>query len=165
MTKDTFDFGAFMAKAAQPDNDTTREILRDAVSDEMDTVMSEVAPRIWAIISQEMNRDPQNNIHLNAVLNSAIFAILAWVAACTPKGSTNDRDNDEVLRSKILANLDHSLANGRNPDTARQLGMIAMNVGTLKLLEDALSGLSKVVVANSMVIKGIHTHLSKDRKD
>lgn len=164
MTKETFDFGAFMAKAAQPDNDTTRALLRDAVSDEMDTVMSEVAPRIWAVISKEMNRNPQNNIHLNAVLNSAIFAVLAWVAACTPQGSTNDRDNDEVLREKILANLDHSLANGRHPDTARQLGMIAANVGSLKLLEDSLDGLSKVVVANSMIIKGIHSHLSKDSK-
>ncbi|ARB06158.1 hypothetical protein FDH38_gp104 [Dinoroseobacter phage vB_DshS-R5C] len=156
MQNDPFDFKTFMANATNPDDDTKREHLRDAVSDEMETVMAEVGPRVWAVLYQQMQKDPKNNIHLNAVLNSGIFAILAWVAACTPQGETNGRDNDEVLREKIMNNLDSALANGRDADQAQSLALMAMNVGQMKLLEDACKDLGKVITANSMVIKGVH---------
>lgn len=148
-----FDFSQFMAAAAQPDAETRREVLVDAVSQEMDVVMGEVAPRIWCVLQEQMAKDPKNNIHLNAVLNSGIFAILAWMAACTP----NTTDNDDMLREKIMLNLDNALKNAR--DTGGNMSYLAHNVGKLKLMEDALAGLSNVLVSNSMIIKAVAGHL------
>jgi len=152
--RDSFDFSAFVKKASNPDDETRREILRDAVSDEMGCAMGEVAPRIWSILQDQMKKDPQNNIHLNAVINAAIFAILSWAAACTPKGETNGLDNDEVLRDKIMKNVDNALANAR--DQGGEMSMIAHNAGKLKLLEDANADLAQIITSNSMIIQGIH---------
>jgi hypothetical protein len=149
-----FDFGAFVASAQNPDPETTREVLRDAVSDEMESAMSEVAPRIWAILQKEMAKDPKNNIHLNAVLNAGMFSVLGWMAACTPRGETNGRDNDEVLREKVALNVANALSNAR--EQGAEMSSIAHNVGQLKLLNDAMGGLAEIVVANSMIIKGVH---------
>lgn len=162
--EDPFNFQAFIANAQNPDDETKREMLRDAVSEEMDTVMGEVGPRIWAILQREMGKDPKNNLHLNAVLNSGIFAILSWVAACTPRGETNGRDNDEVLMEKVTANLKAAL-DARSDDNARQLAFIAQSTGQLKLAEDACKDLGKVLTANSMVIKGVHQTIQNMRKD
>ena len=163
MTNDPFNFEAFTAKALNPSTEETRAVLKDAVSDEMDTAMAEVAPRLWAIMQREMARDPKNNIHLNAVLNSGIFAILSWVAACTPRGQTNGLDNDEVLMDKVTKNLSAALE-GRSEEQAQQLAFIATNAGQLKLAEDACKDLGKVLTANSMVIKGVHQEIQNMRK-
>jgi len=152
--QDPFDFSAFVEKASNPDDETRREMLRDAVSDEMGSAMGEVAPRIWSILQDQMKKDPQNNIHLNAVINAAIFAILGWAAACTPKGETNSLDNDEVLRDKIMKNADNALANAR--DQGGEMALIASNIGRLKLLQDANENLAQIITSNSMIIQGIH---------
>lgn len=163
MSQDPFNFKSFMAKAAQPDDETTRELLREGVADQMDQVMGEVGPRIWAVLQREMSKDSQNNFHLNAVLNAGIFAILSWTAACTPKGETNGRDNDEVLMEKVTGNLRMALEN-RSEENAKQLAFVATNVGQLKLSEDACKDLGKVLTANSMVIKGIHQTIQNMNK-
>lgn len=164
MSNDPFDFQAFTEKALNPSaNDETREMLRDAVSDEMEHVMGEVAPRIWAVIQREMNKDPTNNLHLNAVLNSAIFAVLSWTAVCTPKGETNGRDNDEVLIEKVNHNVRQAL-NARDPEQAQHIAFTASNTGTLQLMEDACGDLGKVLTANSMVIKGVHQTIKNMNK-
>jgi len=165
MQNDPFDFKAFTNNVTNTDDDTKREMLRDAVSEEMDAVMGEVGPRIWAVLQQQMQKDPKNNLHLNAVLNSGLFAILAWTAACTPQGETNGRDNDDVLREKIMANLDTALTNGRGPEQAQSLSFMAMNVGQMKLLEDACKDLGKVITANSMIIKGVPQTIQNMRKE
>ena len=151
---DPFDFSKFVANAANPDPETKKEILRDAVSDELDAVMGEVAPRLWCVIQEAMMKDPKNNIHLNAVMNASIFAVLGWVAACTPEGKTGDSDNDDVLRGKIMGNLNNALANSRK--NGGEMSTIAHNVGKLKLMEDCQKGMAEILIANSMVIKGIH---------
>tara|TARA_R110000850_G_scaffold247549_1_gene372505 strand:+ start:1218 stop:1715 length:498 start_codon:yes stop_codon:yes gene_type:complete len=159
--KPNFDFSAFVAAAQNPDPEFRNETLRDAVSDEMEAAMAEVAPRIWAVLQREMKKDSANNIHLNAVLNAALFAVLGWTAACTPRGETNGADNDEVLRDKVLKNVANALSNAR--DQGGEMSRIAHNVGQLKLLEDAMSGMGEIVVANSMIIKGIHTTIKNQK--
>lgn len=163
MSNDPFDFQSFISKAANPDHDTARELQREGVSEHMDAVVGEVAPRIWAILKREMAKDQKNNFHLNAVLNSGIWAVLAWVAACTPRGETNGRDNDEMLLEKVTANLKAALA-GRSDEQARNLAFIANNAGALKLAEDTCADLAKVLTANSMVIKGVHHEIQNMRK-
>jgi len=155
MNKDPFDFSAFVANAANPDADVKKEILRDAVGDEMESVMGEVAPRLWSVMQEQMLRDPKNNIHLNAVMNASVFAILGWICACTPKGETDDKDNDDMLREKIMANLDNAILNARKNGT--EMSQIAHTVGKLKLMDDAMDGMAKILTANSMIIKGIHS--------
>lgn len=154
---DPFDFSAFVANATDADPETRKAILRDAVSDEMTSAMAEVAPRLWCVLQEQMMRDPKNNIHLNAVMNAGIFAILGWIVACTPEGEQNGTDNDQVMRDKIMGNLENALSNARGQ--GGQMSMIAHNAGKLKLMEDALAGISKTLVANSMIIKGVHEHL------
>lgn len=157
-----FDFSAFLKGAATPDDETRKAVLRDAVSDEMDTVMAEVAPRLWSVIHEQMMLDPKNNIHLNAVMNSAIFALLGWICAMTPAAPDGSKDGDDAIRQKIIANLDNALANSRGQ--GQMMVMLAHNVGKLKLMEDSLKGLSNVVVSNSMIIKGIHTYIQGQPK-
>lgn len=163
MTDETFDFGAFMRRASNPDDQTTKDLMREAISEQMDQVMGEVAPRLWCVMQEQMKKAPQDNVHLNAVMNSAIFALFAWIAACTPKGETAGVDNDEALRSKILANIDVALKGDRSVEHGRNLSMLASNVGKLKLMEDSMTGVSNVLVMNSMVIKGIHALIEKGR--
>ena len=151
---DPFDFSAFVANATNPDDDTRREMLRDAVSDEMDAAMGEVAPRLWCVMQEQMMKDPKNNIHLNAVMNASVFALLGWIVACTPPSGAEGADNDQVLRDKIMKNLDNALANARTQGP--QMSQIAHNAGKLKLMEDACSGLANVLTSNSMIIQGIH---------
>ncbi|HEY7822710.1 MAG TPA: hypothetical protein VIG24_07760 [Acidimicrobiia bacterium] len=160
---DPFNFQAFMAKATMPDDETKRELLREGVSEQMDVVMGEVAPRLWAIMQREMAKDKSNNFHLNAVLNSGIFAMLSWVAACTPRGETNGKDNDEMLIEKVTANLRQALEH-RSEENSQQLAFIAANAGQLKLAEDACKDLGKVLTANSMIIKGVHQEIQNMRK-
>lgn len=159
---DAFDFSKFLANAGSPDDETKNAMLRDAVSDEMDTAMGEVAPRIWCVIQEQMLKDPHNNIYLNAVMNSAIFALLGWVCAVTPRAGRDGTDNDATIRAKILSNLDNALANSR--DAGAQMSMIGYNVGKLKLMEDANAGLANILVTNSMVIRGIHSHIEGKSK-
>lgn len=159
---ENFDFSAFLKGAASPDDETRKAVLRDAVSDEMDRAMAEVAPRLWSVMHEQMMLDPKNNIHLNAVMNSAIFAILGWICAMTPTSEDPTKDSDEAIRQKILANLDNALLNSRGQ--GQMLVMLAHNVGKLKLMEDALKGLSNTLVSNSMIIKGIHTYIQQHPK-
>lgn len=154
---DAFDFSKFLQSAIQPDEATRDAVLRDAVADEMDLVMAEVAPRIWCILQEQMMKDPQNNIHLNAVMNAAIFAILGWTCAITPRTA----GNDDSIRSKINANLENALENSRDAGVA--MSTIAHNVGKIKLMEDACRGVSNVLVSNSMVIKGIHAYIESQK--
>ncbi|UXO93784.1 hypothetical protein Pan1_69 [Pseudanabaena phage Pan1] len=165
MSDDSFDFKAFLDKASNPDNETARGLLQEAVGERMDTVIGEVSPRLWCILIREMQKDPHNNIHLNAVLNSALFAVLSWVAACTPRGQTNGRDNDEVLVEKITANLKSALENGRRPENAQQMAQLGANVGALKLAQDVSQELGKVIMSNSMIIQGIHKTILDLRKE
>lgn len=150
-SQDPFDFGAFISQASNPDAETRNQMLNDAVSDELDTAMGEIAPRIWCILQEAMQKDPKNNIHHNAVLNSALFAIFGWLAICTPESP----ENDQQLRDKVAANIDNALKNAR--PSGKQMAMIAHNVGKMKLMEDQMQGLASILVANSSIIKGIHT--------
>jgi len=153
--KDPFDFGAFVANANNPDPDVKKKVLNEAVGEEMETVMGEVAPRLWCILQEQMMLDPKNNIHLNAVMNAGIFALLSWVCACTPPGETDGRDNDTVLREKIMVNLDNALTNASK--NASEMSSIAHSAGKLKLMDDAMKGMSTVLTANSQIIQGIHS--------
>lgn len=152
--KETFDFTEFLANVADADDDTKRDILRSEVDEEMQSVMGEVAPRLWSVIQEQMLKDPKNSIYLNAVINASIFAVLSWVAACTPEGESNGRDNDKVLREKIMMNVDNALANAR--EGGPHMSQIAHSVGKLKLMEDAMAGLAKQLTQNSMIIQGVH---------
>jgi len=154
---ENFDFDAFMKRATSPDKDTTKALLQEGIAEEMDAVMAEVCPRVWQVLIKQMQTDPKNNLHLNAVINSALFATLSFIAACTPKGETHGRDNDEMLIEKVTANLKVALSSGR--DNAAAMVGIAHNVGELKLLQDSNAMLSKVVVSNSMVLQAVAAHL------
>jgi len=158
MSEGTFDFSKFMAKAANVDDETRNEMLRDDLTDEMGRVMGELAPRLWSVMQAEMGKDANNNIHLNAVINASLFSVLSWIVACTPGGEKNDA----VLRDKITGNADRAIATGR--DNAAEMAQFAINIGRLKLMEDACSGLGTVLTQNSMIIRGIHSHIEKDRK-
>lgn len=160
---DQFDFDAFMKNALTPDEETTREHLRDAVSDSMEASMNEVAPRIWAVLLREMQKDPQSNVHLNATLNSALCAIFAWIAACSPEGETNGRDNGDVLRERVRVNLDTALASCRTKEKAQELSMMASTVGVIKLLQDSHVLTADAIQANSKVILALNEMLSKRR--
>lgn len=163
MADETFDFGAFMRRASNPDDETTKDFMREAITEQMDQVFGEVAPRLWCVLQEQMKKAPTDNVYLNAVMNSAIFALFAWLAACTPRGQTAGVDNDEALRSKILANIDIALAADRSVEHGRNLSTLAANVGKLKLMEDSLSGVSQTLVMNSLVIKAIHAYIEKER--
>lgn len=160
MTKENFD--AFIAKLLQPSDDTMREILRDAVSDEMENVLKEVAPRIWSVLWRQMSRDPKNSIHLNAVLNAAVVSVFSWIALCTTKKSTGAYDNDKVLKVKVLACLDHALTHGRDPEVVSKIAATASSIGTLKLIEDVLPDLTRVIETNTRIVKDIRDLLSRD---
>ena len=161
---DPFDFSAFIANAANPgpNAEGRKDIISEAVSDQMGLVMGEVCPRIWAVVQQEMQKDKDSAIHLNAVLNSLLFATFSWLAVCTPEGETEGQDNDDIIREKVQTNLTHALANCRKD--AKKMAGIAGGVGRLKLMEDALAGTSAVITANSMIVKGIHEHLKKGKE-
>lgn len=154
-----FDFSAFMAKAANPDDETAHDLLREAVQGEMDTVMAEVAPRIWAVVQEQMAKNPQDNVYLNAVINSLIFSTLAWVVCCSPD---NDKNN-EVLRRQIMSNLDHAIANSR--DQGPQMSHIAHNEGRLKLSEDAVKGIAHVLTQNSRALVGVAEVIRQRKSD
>jgi hypothetical protein len=159
---DNFDFSAFLKGAATPDDSVRKAEISAAVSDEMETRIGEVAPRIWSVIYEQMMLDPKNNIHLNAVMNSAIFALLSWVCAMTPSSEDPTKDSDDAIRQRILANLDNALLNSRGQ--GQLMVMLAHNVGKLKLMEDSLKGLSNTLVSNSMIIKGIHSYIQAHPK-
>ena len=155
MNKDPFDFDAFIANANNPSDSSREEILRDAVTDEMDVVMGEVAPRLWCVMQEQMMRDPKNNIHLNAVINASVFALLGWLVACTPDAADGTTTNDDILREKVLANLENAFKNART--NAAQMSQIAHSAGKLKLMNDACEGVATVLTANSQIIQGIHS--------
>jgi len=157
MKNDPFNFDEFIANAANPDEATRSAHLRDAVSDQMDSAMSEIAPRLWCIMQAEMLKDPKNEIHLNAVINASIFAILGWLAVCTPKSG----ENDQTLRDRVMKNLDNAMSNAR--DQGAEMSKIAYNVGKMKLMEDAMAGLSTIITQNSMIVQGVHSAI-KDKK-
>ncbi len=154
---ETFDFDAFMKRATSPDQATTKAMLQEGIAEEMDTVMAEVCPRVWQVLIKQMKLDPKNNLHLNAVINSALFATLSFIAACTPKGETMGRDNDEMLVEKVTANLKSALENGR--ENASAMVGIAHNVGELKLLQDSNATLAQLLVSNSMVLQAVAAQL------
>lgn len=160
-----FDFTKFMAGISAKNADpATRELLREAVGDEMNNAMGEVGPRMWCMLQEQMEKDPANTIHLNAVLNSAIFSLVTWIAACTPKGETAGRDNDESLREKIMINLEQALAH-RSDENSREVALLGRNVGKLKLMQDSHATLAHILVQNSMVIKGCHEVVDKLRRE
>lgn len=161
---DAFNFDEFMRNVSNVDPDTKREMLRDEVSDVMDATMLEVAPRLWCVLQDVCNQNPTSAVHLNAVLNSAIFSILAWCAAVTPKGETDERDNDEVLREKIIANLEQALA-GRSEQNRAEIASMAMNVGRLKLAMDVSKDLGKLLMHNSMVVQACVQALNRHSPD
>lgn len=157
MTDEPFDFSKFLADASKGEGPDRDAIMKSEVADSMDGVMAEIAPRLWCIIQREMLKDPKSDIHLNAVINAAMFSVLAWLAACTPR----NEQSDQLLRDKVLGNLEIAMENGAR--NAPHLAMIASNIGALKLLDDSLDGLSKVVTANSMIIKGVHEEIKRGR--
>ena len=154
-----FDFSAFMKKAANPDDETTHDLLREAVQGEMDGVMAEVAPRIWAVVQEQMAKNPHDNVYLNAVINSLIFSTLAWVCCCSPN---NDEGND-ALRRQIVDNLDHAIANSR--DQGPQMSYIAHNEGRLKLSEDAVKDIAHVLTQNSRALVGVAEAIRQSKSD
>lgn len=147
-----FDFTAFMQNAANPDDETRKDLMREAVAGEMDAVMAEVAPRLWCVMQEQMARDPQNNVYLNAVINASIFALLAWTAACTPQNAEGS-DNDQILRDKIMSNLENALENSRG--AGAEMSTVAHNTGRLKLTQDALAGVATVLSMNSKALVNI----------
>jgi hypothetical protein len=148
---DPFDFNKFLKDVDKNIDPSTRDdALQEGVRDAMSDVMGEVAPRLWCIIQEQMMKDPHNNIHLNAVINASVFALLSWLVVVTPKGE----ESDQQLRDKVLQNLEQALSHGR--DQGSQISHLAHNVGKMKLMEDSMNGVANVLVANSMVIKGIH---------
>ena len=151
MKNDPFNLDDFLAKVTDPDDETRSTELRDAVSDQMDAAMGEIAPRLWCVMQTEMRKDPKNEIHLNAVINASIFSILGWLAVCTPKSD----ENDQTLRDRVMKNLDNAMSNARNQGA--EMSNIAHNVGKLKLMEDAMEGLATVVTQNSMIVQGVHS--------
>lgn len=157
--EEPFDFEAFMQAALTPDKDTKRALQDEGVAEAMDATMGEVAPRIWQILIKEMKRDSKNNLHLNAVVNSAVFSVLSFIASVTPAVSTDGRDNDAMLREKVMSNLESALLNGR--DSGVQIAQIAGNVGELKLLQDSNATLSKIIVLNSTVLQAVAARLKQ----
>jgi len=156
--KDTFDFSQFMKDLGNVDDATRNDLLRDDLTDQMRTVMADLGPRLWSVIQSEMAKEPDNNIHQNAVMNASLFAILSWIVACSPEGP----EVDAILRDKVMGNLERAIATGR--DNGAEMARFALNIGRLQLMEDACSGLGTVLTQNSMIIRGIHSHIEKDRK-
>lgn len=154
---DPFDFDAFMARATQPDAETTRALQKEGVADAMDTTMGEVCPRLWRILIKEMQKSPKDNLHLNAVLNSALFAVLSFIASVTPKGETNGRENDAILIEKVQGSLQIALENGRGQGP--QIVNMAHNAGELKLLQDANASLGKQLMANTLLLQAVANYL------
>jgi len=156
---ETFDFTAFMQRMGNPDAQTTRDMIGAEISDAMETVLGEVCPRVWCVLVEQSRIDPKNLTHLNAVMNSAIFAVLSFLAAMTPTNSTDGMDNDDALRRKIIENLNSCLSNGR--DAGNEIVQLAQTAGKMKLMNDTQTDLANVITANSMIIKGIHEHIKK----
>uniref|UniRef100_A0AAU7VFW6 Terminase small subunit n=1 Tax=Dinoroseobacter phage vB_DshS_R26L TaxID=3161158 RepID=A0AAU7VFW6_9CAUD len=157
-----FDFSAFLERAANPGAEETQAYLNEAVRGEMDAVMNEVAPRLWCIAQEQMARDPRSDVHLNAVLNSLIFATLAWVAAITPARGPSGTDNDQLLRDKIMSSLDTALQHSRAD--GKEMSYVAHNVGRLKLTEDALKGTSRVLMQNSHALTMVAAAIKDAKK-
>ena len=134
--------------------------LTEAAEDELEVVIGEVAPRIWCVLQEQMQKDSKNDIYLNAVINATLFAVLGWVAACTPKDT--EGVNDDILRKKVMQNLDNAFENSRS--NGSEMSMMAHNVGKLKLMEDSMQGLATVLTQNSMVIKGVHAAIMNNGK-
>lgn len=161
MSEKPFDFTAFMQSMQNPSPDDVRKGLGDAIQDEMDVVMAEFAPRMWALMHSQMSKNAGDGVYLNAVFNAAIFSLFAWLAACTPRGSETGRDNDEVLKEKVLKNLEYALNHSRGEGA--QMASIAMGPGKQKLMEDCLAGVTEALRANSSIIQGIHAYLQQQK--
>lgn len=155
-----FDFTKFLDSTLNPDDDARRAAQNSAVEAEMDSVMGEVAPRLWEILRTEMAKDVQNNVRHNAIMNAAIFSLFSWIAGTTPKGETSGRDNDQILVDLITNNLKLALAN-RSEENATQMVGIAMTVGRPKLLEDSLTGITAALNMNSQVLESLAEQLKK----
>lgn len=151
MSEKPFDFTAFMQSMQNPSAEDMRKGLGDAIQDEMDVVMAEFAPRMWALMHSQMSKNAGDGVYLNAVFNAAIFSLFAWLAACAPRGSEAGRDNDEVLKEKVLKNLEYALAHSRGE--AALMASIAMGPGKHKLMEDSLAGVTEALRANSSIIQ------------
>jgi len=146
-----FDFTEFMKKAS------ARDEMREAVANEMDKVMGELAPRIWCVMQEQMAKNPKDDAYLNAVVNASMFALLSWTAAVTPAGEKNDA----ILRDKLASNLDHALEHAR--DQGAHMSHMALNKGRLQLSEDALKGLGHLLQVNSHAITLVAEALSKNK--
>jgi len=150
----------WIKKAANPTPAEASELMGEAVGDAMAEAMGEINPRIWCIIQEQIMTKPHDTVHANAVINAALSAVITWTMAMGSGGQTFGRDNDEILRQKI----GHMVtACSETPLRLDKATAIASSVGKLKLMDDAMKGLSNTLVSNSMVIKGI-TELLKRRE-
>ena len=145
-----FDFEKLLRDA---DKVSREDVIRDAVGDEIQGVMAEVAPRVSSVLQEQMRKDPTSTIHINAVFNAALYATLSWVVACTPE----TEEANDTLRESVSKQLDMAIKNAR--PAASEMASIAYSAGKLKLMEDALEGLASVLTSNSMILKGIHDYL------
>lgn len=157
---DDFDFSAFLEKMASPDPETRQRLLDESVRDSMEEVMGELAPRLWCIVLEQMQKDPEDNVRLNAVLNGSLFAILGWFASCMPP----DPSKDDRLAEMVGENMRRALVASRNEEHRKALAYVAHNVGKLKLMEDSCSGMAKVLTANSMIVRGVHDYIQRNPK-
>lgn len=153
---DTFDFDAFMAHLRNMTPEEASRLQQDEMKRSMADVMGEVAPRLWAVMLDQMESARGDEVRLNAVLNAYLFATISWVAVFTRDGQ------DDVLRHNVQQNMVAALK-GRSDENARAMTQIANNLGRLKLMDDSHAGLAKVLLANSSVIQGIHRYLKGDK--
>jgi uncharacterized protein YjeT (DUF2065 family) len=144
MTND-FDMSAFLSGLDNMSDEQRAKLVSEGVAEHLDEVSSSLYPKLWAVIQQEMLKQPDNLMRQNAVLNAAQNAVAMWLAACTESGQ-----DDEIIRTSG-ANMKVALENAR--EHRKLIAQTAGSIGRMMLMEDTAKGLAGALAANTMVLK------------
>lgn len=145
MTDDNFNMADFLRGLSDMSEEDRRKFVAEGISDAMDETTAAIAPRVWAVLQAEMMKSPNDLARLNAILNSAMYAIHVWLAVCTDPGQ-----DDEFVRASD-ANLRTALTHAREHRSV--VSQTAGSIGRLMLMEDALKGMGGALLANTEVLK------------
>lgn len=149
----TFDPSQFIREIADPALE--EETLQQSVRDDMSSVMSELAPAMWAVLHMYAMRDPQNQVRLNAVLNSAICATMLYAVALTP----DDDATRAKVREKVLANFDRACE--QQGKVKAEMAPVAVNEGREALTRMVHEDTLKELKATRLVLREAVEELRK----
>lgn len=139
---DKFDFEKFVQGLNDPS--VTIDAKQQAITDEVTNVMSELAPRLWAVINREMSKHPHNGARLNAILDCSLYSVGTWVGTFLGKPPTDEN------KSRMMNFVTLGAENGQQ--LGNHVAGTARAIGEPKLREDVHVELAKAFDANTKAV-------------